>query len=168
MFFQDEAGIGRKRMLAGVKARKRTRPRIVRDHRCGYACLFSAAFPETGTAVGHVCAKASTGELKRHLRDIGEQTPAGKHALVVLDGAGRRRSWDLVVPASVSLLQLPPCSPELNPVETLVSVLKLRRFAYREFGSAEHVRKTVEEVLNGFIANKEDIMQATPRNWAVL
>ena len=49
-------------MLSRVWARKGTRPRILRDHRYGYVYLFSAACPETGTAVGHVCAKANTGE----------------------------------------------------------------------------------------------------------
>ncbi|MDE0524650.1 MAG: IS630 family transposase, partial [Boseongicola sp.] len=123
VYFQDEARIGQKGMLSRVWARNGTRPRIVRDHRCGYACLFSAACPESGTAVGHVCAKANTVEMSRHLREIGEQVPAGKHALVVLDGAGWHRSRELEIPNNVSLLRLPPCSPELNPVETLFSVL---------------------------------------------
>ena len=106
--------------------------------------------------------------MNRHLRDIGEQTPAGKHALVVLDGAGWHRSRDLEVPANVSLLRLPPYSPELNPVETLFSILKHRHFANRVFESAEHVRETVEEVWNGFVSNKAEIMRITARKWAVL
>lgn len=166
--FQDEARVGQKGMLSRVWARKGTRPRIVQDHRYGYVYLFSAACPETGTAVGHVCARANTGEMSRHLRDIGEQTPAGKHALVVLDGAGWHRSRDLEVPANVSLLRLPPYSPELNPVETLFSILKHRHFANRVFESAEHVRETVEEVWNGFVSNKAEIMRITARKWAVL
>ncbi len=106
--------------------------------------------------------------MSRHLREIGEQTPAGKHALVVLDGAGWHRSKDLEIPAIVSLLRLPPHSPELNPVETLFSVLKRRHFANRVFESAEHVRDTVGELWNGFILNKEEIMRIAARKWAVL
>ena len=168
VYFQDEARIGQKGMLSRVWARKGTRPRIVRDHRYGYVYLFSAACPETGTAVGHVCAKANTEEMNRHLREIGEQVPAGKHALVVLDGAGWHRSRDLETPANVSLLRLPPYSPELNPVETLFSVLKHRHFANRVFENAEHVRETVEEVWNGFARKTGEIMQITAREWAVL
>ena len=106
--------------------------------------------------------------MNRHLRDIGEAVPAGRHALIVLDGAGWHRSKDLEVPANVSLLRLPPHSPELNSAETLFSVLKHRHFANRVFESAEHVRETVEEVWNGLILDTEEIMRITARSWAVL
>ncbi len=168
VLFRDEARTGRKGMLSRVWARNGTRPRIVRDHRCGCACLFSAAGPETGTAVGHVRAKAGTVETSRHLREIGERVPAGRHALVVLDGAGWHRSGEPEVPDDVSLLRLPPCSPEPDPVETLFPVLKHRHFASRAFESAEHVRVTVEEVWNGFTRKTGEIMQTTAREWAVL
>ena len=166
--FQDEARVGQKGILSRVWARKGTRPRILKDHRYGYVYLFSAACPGTGTAVGHVCARANTAEMNRHLRDIGEAVPAGRHALVVLDGAGWHRSKELEVPDNVSLLRLPPYSPELNPVETLFSVLKHRHFANRVFDSAEHVRETVEQVWNGFIPDTEEIKRITARSWAVL
>ena len=105
---QDGARVGRKGMLSRVRARKGTRPCVVRDHRYGHLYLFPAACPATGDAVGHVCGRASTGETDRHLRGIGERVPAGKRALVVPGGAGRRRSGDLGIPDSVSLLRLPP------------------------------------------------------------
>ena len=167
-FFQDEARIGQKGMLSRVWARKGTRPRIVRDCRCGYACLFPAACPETGTAAGHVCAKANTVEMGRHLREIGERVPAGKHALAVLDGAGWHRSREPEIPDSVSLLRLPPCSPEPTPAGTLFPILKHRHFANRAFESGGHVRETVEEVWNGFTRKTGEIMQITAREWAVL
>ena len=164
--FQDEARIGQKGMLSRVWARKGTRPRIPRDYRYGYVYLFSAACPETGNAVGHVCDKANTDEMNRHLRDVSSTLPEGKYALMVLDGAGWHRSKDLDIPANVSLLRLPPYSPELNPIETLFCVLKHRRFANRVFESAEHVRKTVTEVWDTFRHNSEDIIQITTRQWA--
>ena len=86
--FQDEARIGRKGMLSRVWARKGTRPRIPRDHRRGYCYLFSAACPSTGQAVGHVCERANTDEMNRHLKDVGAAVPEGEHAIIVLDGAG--------------------------------------------------------------------------------
>ena len=71
-------------------------------------CTCPPACPATGDAGRHVCGRASTGETDRHLRDIGERVPAGKRALVVLDGAGWHRSGDLGIPDSVSPLRLPP------------------------------------------------------------
>ena len=78
VYFQDEARIGQKGMLSRVWARKGTRPRIPRDYRYGYVYLFSAACPETGNAVGHVCDKANTDEMNRHLRDVSSTLAEGK------------------------------------------------------------------------------------------
>ena len=154
MFFQDEDRIGQKGMLSRVWTRKGTRPRIPRDHRYGYVYLVSAACPETGHAVGHVCDKANTDETNRHLRDVSNTLGEDKHALMLLDGAGWHR--------------LPPYSPELNPAETLFSVLKHRRFANRVFESAEHVGKTVTEAGGTFRHNSEDIIRITKREWGTL
>ena len=52
--------------------------------------------------------------------------PAGTHAVVVLDRAGWRVSKDLVVPANLTLVHLPPYSPELDPVVTVWLYLRER------------------------------------------
>jgi transposase len=44
---------------------------------------------------------------------------ARQDILLVLDGAPNHRCGDLVVPDNVTLLYLPPYSPELNPKENL-------------------------------------------------
>ncbi len=99
---------------------------------------------------------------------MGEQVHACKHAFLVLDGTGWHQSGEPEIPANVSLVMLSPCSTELNPVETLSSVLKHRHFVNRVFESAEHVRETVEEVSNGITRKTGEIMQITAREWAVL
>lgn len=40
-------------------------------------------------------------------------------ALLIWDGPGFHRSHDLVVPDNITLLTLPPFSPERNPIENL-------------------------------------------------
>ncbi len=153
-------------MLSRVQARKGIRPRIRRDYRYGCVYLFSAACPETGNAVGHVCDKANTEEMNRHPQDVGRELPEGEHAVMVLDRAGRHRSKDLKIPANISLLRLPPCSPELNPIETVFFVLKRRCFANRVFESAEHVRKTVTQAWEDFTCKTGEIMRITKRDQA--
>ena len=106
--------------------------------------------------------------MSRHLQDLGKELPEGKHAVMVLDGAGWHRSKELEIPSSISLLRLPPYSPELNPIETLISVLKHGRFANRVFESAEHVRETVTHVWDAFTHKTEAIMRITSREWAQL
>lgn len=168
VWFQDEARVGQKGMLTRVWARKGTRPRIVRDHRYGYCYLFSAICPAAGTAAGHVCDRANTVEMNRHLLDVSAATPQGRHALVVLDGAGWHRSKALEVPANVSLLRLPPYSPELNPVETVLQTLKARHFANQVFATAGAVKERVGAVWQGFAGAPARIASVGHRTWARL
>lgn len=48
--------------------------------------------------------------------------------VVILDPAGDRAGWHLaralVVPGNITILQLPPHSPELNPVENIWQIMR--------------------------------------------
>jgi hypothetical protein len=50
-----------------------------------------------------------------HLAEISQAVAIGAHAVVLLDQAGWPTSAKLNVPANITLLPLPPKSPELNP-----------------------------------------------------
>ena len=52
------------------------------------------------------------------------QVAADAHAAVILDRAGWHRSQGLLVPGNITLLELPPYSPELNPVERVWHYLR--------------------------------------------
>ena len=112
-------------------------PRGPRVCRYGYGFLFSAICPQAGRAVGHVCGRANTDEMNRHLLDIGAMVDEGRHALVVLDGAGWHRSKSLEIPDNAALLRLPPYSPELNPAESVFQLLKAAHFANEVFETAD-------------------------------
>lgn len=56
---------------------------------------------------------------------------AGEHAVIVLDQAGWHGSNALRVPANITLVLLPPSSPELNPVERVWRYLKERFLSHR-------------------------------------
>jgi transposase len=60
-----------------------------------------------------------------HLAEISRQVAPGAHAVVTLDGAGwHQTGGKLRVPDNISLLPLPPYSPELNPVENVWQFLR--------------------------------------------
>jgi transposase len=59
-------------------------------------------------------------------------TPAGdEHAVPVLDRAGWHRAKGLLVPSNVTLVWLPPYSPQLNPVERVWLYLRERHLSHR-------------------------------------
>ena len=69
-----------------------------------------------------------------HLAEISRRIAPGVHAIVVLDGAGwHQEGGRLQVPSNLSLLHLPPYSPELNPVETVWEHLRANKLSNRVF-----------------------------------
>jgi hypothetical protein len=55
--------------------------------------------------------------MDRFLLDFAATIPANTHALRVLDGAGWHDQRSVTVPPNVTLVELPPYSPDLNLVE---------------------------------------------------
>lgn len=64
--------------------------------------------------------------MNRFLADFAKTLAPDDHAVMVLDGAGWHGSAALVVPDTVTLVPLPPYSPESNPVERLWLFLRER------------------------------------------
>lgn len=166
IWFQDEARAGQKGMLARVWAHRGSRPRILRDHRYGYAYLFGAARSTDPRAVGHVCARANTDEMNRHLADIAAAVAPGHHGVVILDGAGWHRSKALEIPANLTLVRLPAYSPELNPMEQVFQFLKANFLANRVFPTVEDVYTNLAEAWNRFASQPDRVASITARTWA--
>ena len=106
------ARVGQQGTLTRVWARRGTRPRAPRDTRYQWAYIFGAVCPARGTAAGLVLPFVNTAAMSAHLAEIARTVAPGAHALLILDGAGWHGSALLVVPDNLSLLTLPPYSPE--------------------------------------------------------
>ena len=65
------------------------------------------------------------------LARFAETLPVGVHAVLLLDQAGWHGKAALHVPDNVTLLPLPPYSPELNPVERVWPYLRERSLSFR-------------------------------------
>lgn len=103
--------------------------------------VFAAVNPLTGESSALLAPSVNTGYMNHHLRFLSEHARADGHVLLVLDQAGWHLSKDLQVPANITLLHLPPYSPELNPVERLWAYLKshyLSNRAYRDYSDLFH------------------------------
>ena len=168
VWFQDEARVGQKGMMSRLWARRGTRPRVVRDHRYGYRYLFGAACGARGKAVGLVSERADTAAMNAHPAAIGAAVAPGSVGVVVLDRAGWRRSRDLAPPANLVLLELPPCSPELNPMETVFPYLKSNRLANRVFADADAMAEACRKAWDWFAAAPDRIASVMRREWANL
>ncbi|HEX8375964.1 MAG TPA: IS630 family transposase [Geminicoccaceae bacterium] len=131
LWFADEARVGQKGRVTHVWYQKGVRPRGVREHRFASAHLFGAVCPERDAGVALVLPEVSTRAMNLFLAELSRAVPAGTHAVLVLDRAGRHVSADLVVPPDLTLVRLPPYSPELNSVERVWLYLRERWLSHR-------------------------------------
>jgi hypothetical protein len=109
------------------------------------------------------CAKAAA--MDHHLHEISLCVAAGAQAVVVLDGAGYH-SAALTVPDNITLLPLPPTSPELNPVENVWEYLRQNWLALRVWADYEAIVDTCCDAWNALICRPERIASITQRDWA--
>ncbi len=93
------------------------RPPGLADKRFESLYLFAACRPGTDQAFALASPEATTAATGLFLAAFAEQLAPGTHAVLVLGRAGWHGSGRLVVPETVTLLPLPACSPELDPVE---------------------------------------------------
>ena len=61
------------------------------------------------------------------------------HAALLLDGAGLHIAAGIAVPGNVSLIFVPPYSPELNPVERIWLYLRERFLSLRLFADLDAI-----------------------------
>ncbi len=74
--------------------------------------MFSAVCPETGDACGLIAPQVNTDAMNAFLEQFARELPPDTHAAMILDRAGWHVARALRVPANVTLVLLPPKSPE--------------------------------------------------------
>lgn len=104
--------------------------------------------------------------MNLHLAEIAKHVASGAHALLVLDGAGWHVADELAVPANISLLRLPPYSPELNPVENVWQYLRGNKLAISVFDGYDHIVKACCEAWTFFATDKNAVASITAKSWA--
>ncbi len=98
---------------------------MVRDNRHDSAYLFGAIFPDRAIGATFIMPVVNTGAMNEHLKEISTQVTLGAHAVLVCDGARWHQAGVRVrVPNNITLLALPPYSPELNPMENVWQYLR--------------------------------------------
>jgi transposase len=132
-WFQDEARIGQQGALTTVWAQTGSRPQRVRQTEYEWVYVYAAVNAVTGASSAMLAPTVNTAYMNAHLAFISAQVAAGSHAILVLDQAGWHVAKALEVPANITLLHLPPYSPELNPVERVWAYLRSHYMSNRVF-----------------------------------
>jgi transposase len=90
----------------------------------------------------------------------------GAHAILVLDQAGWHVSKALPVPPNITLVSLPPKSPELNPVENIRQFMRDNWLSNRVFTSYTNIVDHCYYAWNKLVDQPWQIMSIGTRRWA--
>jgi len=143
-YYQDEARFGQHGTLTRVWARVGSRPPAVRQTQYDYLYVFTAVCPETGDAAGLIAPHVNTDVMNAFLEQFAAALPPDVHAAMVLDRAGWHTAAALKVPANVTLVLLPPKSPELNPAENLWHYLRSHYWSNRLYPTWEDLKEAAD------------------------
>uniref|UniRef100_UPI00191BECC7 transposase n=1 Tax=Vibrio natriegens TaxID=691 RepID=UPI00191BECC7 len=94
-----------------------------------YAYLFGSVCPSKGIGEAIVVPWVNKDIMIEHLKQISAVTEKGRHAVVVMDGAGWHTEDITNDFKNVCVIKLSPYSPELNPIEQVWSWLRQRYLA---------------------------------------
>ena len=133
---EDEFGLYFRRHLPGRRKRRRARPTLLQQR-------------------GHGAASGGNLACGR----------ARRARLVLLDQAGWHVSTKLSIPDNITLLPLPPKSPELNPVENIWQFMRDNWLSNRVFKSYDDILDHCCFAWNKLIDMPWKIMSIGTRDW---
>ena len=162
----DEARVGQKGRTGHRWWVQGQRPPGFCNKRFASAYLFAAVRPATGEDFCLVLPRVCTEAMDRFLLDFAATVPADTHAVMVLDGAGWHASAALKVPENITLLPLPPHSPELNPVENVWAYLLQNWLSLQVWDDYPAIVEACCQAWSRFLAQPEVVQSVTTRAWA--
>ncbi len=119
--------------------------------------------PRRGKAPGWSCPGATPTPWRR---EISAAVDPGAHAVLIVDQAGWHLTPKLAIPDNITVLALPPRSPELNPVENVWQFMRDNWLSNRIFKSYEDIVALCCQAWNNLIDQPWKIMSLGMRKWA--
>jgi len=120
-------------------ARKGSRPPAVKQTQYDYVYVIGAACPATGKTTGLLSPHINGGVINVFLEQMAREVDPDVHIVMVWDQAGFHTSTHLRIPENITIVPLPPYSPELNPIENLWHYLRSHVWSNRTFDDYRHL-----------------------------
>jgi len=157
---QDEGCFGRisraKRCWAPPGIRPHAPAQVVRE----YVYVYTAVAPAQGKMLSLILPEASTAMMNLFLEQV-SQTFSKYFIVMQVDGAGWHHARELVIPSNVRLIEQPPYSPEVNPVEHIWDELREKYFHNRVFASLESLIDVLCQGLNELAGDTKRLRSLT-------
>lgn len=158
--------MGQKNKITRRWAKRGSRPSAPKDQRTKWTYIFGAICPAKGKGAGLVMPYADTHAMNLHLTEISTQVDPGAHAVILVDQAGWHTTPKLEIPDNITLMELPPRAPELNPVENIWQYMRDNWLSNRVFGNYDDILALCCEAWNKLIEQPWTIRSIGMRDWA--
>lgn len=155
IYFEDESRFGQQGCLTQVWASKGSRPTAIRQTEFQYLWVLGAICPETGHAEGLISPCLNTEVINAFLKQLSLEIPRDEHMVLIWDQAGFHTSKKLQLPWNITIIELPPYSPELNPAENLWHYFKSHAWANQYYKDYKALEKTAIESWKNIAMNSE-------------
>lgn len=117
-----------------------------------WAYIFTAVRPATGEGFALVLPGVNAKIMELFLAELAATLAEDVHAVLVLDGAGWHDPRALNVPDNLTLVSLPPYSPELNPVERVWLYMRERFLSVRVLDDTDAIIDACCAAWNALVA----------------
>ena len=129
-----------------------------------YRYAYGAVEPVTGDSFFLIMPYCNTDCMEVFLQKLSEEYLKDE-ILLVCDGASWHKSKGLKVPENISLLHIPPYTPEMNPIEQIWKQLRSMGFRNEIFKTLEHV---IDRLCDSICRLTNDTVRSiTARQWIV-
>ena len=127
--------------------------------------LYAALDPTSGESFCLYLPRMDDGCLEIFFEELSKSYP-DEHLLIVLDGAPSHRSFQIAHPENISLLMLPPYSPELDPAERWFQEFR-RELSNRTFETVSLLQEALTQTLVNYWENPALLKRLTGYSWWV-
>lgn len=166
IWFQDEARIGQTGRNCRRWFTKGQRPCGRRDLRHEAVYLFGAVCPARDLGTALLLPTVDTAGMQIMLDELSLVVAPDAHALVIMDGAGWHKAADLVRPANLTPIFLPPYSPELNAAERLWLFMRERFLSHRLWPTYDDILDACQVAWNAVRNEAGRIKSLCAYGWA--
>ncbi|HEY0299081.1 MAG TPA: IS630 family transposase [Arachidicoccus sp.] len=152
LYFQDESRFGLQTKYGRGLAARGVQPVCSFQQVFEYVYLFGAFSPVNGTQFQLEMPCCNSDAFQLFLDEFAKQNP-DEYKIIVLDNGAFHKAKSLTIPHNITLLLLPPYSPELNPAEKVWQHIK-RKFTNRHFKNLDEISSCFSETIQQLSTEK--------------
>lgn len=145
-YYQDESRFGLKTFVGKCLSIKGLRPKVLYQHRFQNTYLWGSYSPLSGDQFVWEIDGVSKEILQAYLNAFAQHHP-WQYKIIIMDNAGFHNLDGIEIPENISIINIPPYCPELNPSEQVWQYIK-KRFKNKTFATMDDLKLWLNNIVN--------------------